>query len=268
MGVETGNYHAANPGTNGSIEHNTIQARRRGIFYNLMGVGASAMPVEYNTITATADDPSFVATDSLWTGVYVISQIGTNTSNFLDNSISGAGSSYAATAGYTLLNASATDLVTIGGDSNPLNTISNVSYGIWETSGDPNGFGAATTQDMAMAVSGVNISASQYGVYVQIDPTNTAYHVSATINGGTTISGATDGVLVSGSLASATISGVTIDDPTTTGILISGGEATISGGNIYDNGTGIDFTAGGNGSFGGVDFHRRRESEQRDRRKC
>ena len=132
MGIEIGNFYQANPGATGSIESNQIQARRRGVFYNNFFGNPSVVPVENNTITAAADDPAIVAGASLWTGIYVISQPAAITATFLDNSIDGTGSSYATTAGYTVLNTDAASFVTISGDGSPLNTISHVSYGVWE----------------------------------------------------------------------------------------------------------------------------------------
>ena len=154
-------------GTTGSVEYNQISARRRGIFYNLIYGSSTTVPIEYNTITATADANWG---SSLWTGVYIVSQQNSVTGTFLDNSISGAGSSYATTAGYTVLSTAATTSVTLSGDSSPLNSVSNVTYGVWETTGDPNGIGGAAASNMNVTVSGLNISAGQYGVYVEEDP--------------------------------------------------------------------------------------------------
>ncbi|HEY2759157.1 MAG TPA: hypothetical protein VGI75_00400, partial [Pirellulales bacterium] len=165
MGVETGNFYQTNPGSTGSIENNDIQARRRGVFYNLIYNNATTIPVEHNTITAATDDPSIVAGASLWTGVYIISQEGTVTATFLDNKIDGTGNSYATSAGYTVLSTDSTSHVTISGDSSSDNSISHVSYGVWEDSAAPNGFGAAST-DMAVTISGLKISASTYGIFV------------------------------------------------------------------------------------------------------
>ena len=254
MGVEVGNFSQARPlsATTGSIENNEIETRRRGIFYNLSYGTSTALPVEFNTITAATDDPAIVSGSSLWTGIYVISQQGTVAGTFQDNSIDGSGSSYATTAGYTVLSTDATSSVVISGDASALNRIQNVSYGVWETNAAPNGFGAADA-NMGVTVSGLNISASTYGVYVNYDVSN-GYSVAATINGGTqiTVPGGI-GILVSGAHASANISGVTINDPTT-GIEINGGSATISGNTIENNNTGIDILGGGTASISGNTF--------------
>ena len=211
------------------------------------------MPIEYNTITATADANWG---SSLWTGVYIVSQQNSVTGTFLDNSISGAGSSYATTAGYTVLSTAATTSVTLSGDSSPLNSVSNVTYGVWETTGDPNGIGGAAASNMNVTVSGLNISAGQYGVYVEEDPSYTSYTVAATIDGGTSITtgGGGTGVFVSGAKASATISGNTGSIyGNAIGIDAEGGSATISGNHIYGNTTGVK-VGSGTASISGNNF--------------
>ena len=123
---------AATGGTTGSVEYNQISARRRGIFYNLIYGSSTTVPIEYNTITATADANWG---SSLWTGVYIVTQQNSVTGTFLDNSISGAGSSYATSAGYTVLSTAATTSVTISGDSSPYNSVSNVD--LWRVGNQP-----------------------------------------------------------------------------------------------------------------------------------
>ena len=136
--------------------------------------------------------------------------------------------------------------VTIGGDVSPFNAIKNVSYGVWEDNAAPNGFGAASA-NMGLAISGLNINAGQYGVYIDADPSS-SYNVAASITGGNITAGTT-GILVSGANANASlISGVTINDPTT-GILISGGTATITGNAIKNNSIGIDVEDGGSAAI-------------------
>ncbi len=220
MGVEAGNFGAANPGSTGSIASNEIQARRRGVFYNLFHPGVSAIPVTSNTITATADDPAY--TGSLWTGVYIISQEPGVTGTFENNVIDGTGSSHTPTAGFTVLSTSSTAAVTISGG-----TISGVNYGIWEDTGQPNGFGA-TAGGMAVTISGVAITASTYGVYIHEDP-GYAYDVTATIEGDTTIAASgssVTGIEVSGAKASVAFSGtlpVALDGGLSDYIVLAGG---------------------------------------------
>jgi nitrous oxidase accessory protein NosD len=243
MGVETGNFRDPNPGSTKKIEGNEIQARRRGVFYNLMYGSTSPIPVENNVITATADG-AFGA--SLWTGVYVITQQGTVTALFNDNQIDGSGSTYATTAGYTVLATDATSSVTISGDASPLNSISNVSYGVWETNVGPNGFGDAGA-NMNVTLSGLKISASTYGVFVDKNAGN-GNLVAATINNNTDITtgGLGTAIFVSGVGASATITGNNGSiHGNLIGIDVNGGSASITNNHIYANTTGIRLTNGG-----------------------
>ncbi len=251
MGVENGNYSQANPGTTGSIANNEIQARRRGIFYNLFYGTSTAIPVQSNMITATADDPAIVAGASLWTGMYILTQQNTVTGTFTNNTINGSGNSYAISAGYTVLDTWSTTAVTISGG-----TVSNVSYGVWEDSGDPNGLGASAETNMALTVSGVAISAATYGVYVDADPSST-FSVAATIKNNTSIStgGAGTAVFISGALASANITGnLGSINGNLIGIDVNAGSATVSGNHIYNDGTGIRLTNGGTASVDNNDF--------------
>jgi len=103
------------------------------------------------------------------------------------------------------------------------------------------GSGDNTTVNITSVTS---ITAGDVGILVSGDSGGGT--VSATISGTTEITGAQTGISVTGVSASANISGVTIDDPTI-GIDVNGGNATISGNHIYDNGTGIEFTNGGTG---------------------
>ena len=93
-------------------------------------------------------------------------------------------------------------------------------------------------------------------MYVEDSAANTGHpDVSAQINNGTiSATGASAvGIYVSGSAASVTTSGVTVNDPVT-GILVDGGTATITGGTIENNDTGIDVENGGSASISGVTF--------------
>ena len=225
MGVELGNYSSTNIEATGSVVDNQIQVRRRGILYNLMYAPGFTYPVIGNTITATPDDLTLGG--SVWAGVYMMTQQGNVMPTFQGNTINASGSNYATTAGYvaTYVDSTATALISGG-------SVSNVTYGVWEDSQDPNYF-SSIDSNVALTVSGVSISASTYGVYVH--DTSSTYSVAAAIENNTSITttgGSGTGVFVSGAKASA----------------------TISGNHIYDNGTGIEFTAGGGGALSGNNF--------------
>ena len=110
---------------------------------------------------------------------------------------------------------------------------------------------------MSVTISGLKISASTYGVYVDADPTNPTIHVSATIDGDTDITtgGAGTGVFVSGANAHANVqNNFASIHGNAIGINVAGGSAAINGNHIYDNTTGVEFTALGNGSLSGNSF--------------
>ncbi len=253
VGVQTGNFSQANPGgaDTAVISDNSIAAVRRGIYYNLHYSSASPFTVEGNDITAV-DDPTAPA-NALWIGIFISSQQDTASASFIGNTIDGSAAvHYQTIAGYAVENTPTTGALLISGGS-----VSGVEDGVWVSNYvAPNN---VDTSDSHVTIDDVNITASSIGVFVEDNPLNTTHptSVSATITDGTLISTGSSvsgiGILVSGANASATISDVTIDDPTT-GILVTGGEATITGGNIYNNTTGIEFNAGGNGSFSGVNF--------------
>ena len=225
----------------GSVEFNTIDARRRGVFYNNSFAGAAALPVEYNTIDAVSDDPTIVSSASLWTGVYVITQYANVPATFLDNTIDGVGSSYATTAGYTVINTFAGNLVSISGDANSLNSIENVTYGVWIDSAAPNGFGAAGAP-MSISLSGLDFSNVTDGVFVDSDPSNPEI-ISAAISGGS-ISTATGGVGVdvSGVGATATVTAVTISGGSVGVDVENGASATITQNTLNGNSAGVSLS--------------------------
>ena len=76
-------------------------------------------------------------------------------------------------------------------------------------------------------------------------------HLSLT--GGSSISGGTTGVLVSGPQATLTTNGSSIFD-NVTGIDVDGGTATITSNHVHHNAAGIRLTNGGTASITGNDF--------------
>ncbi len=241
IGVQTGNYYLANPGVpaTASISNNQISAYRLGVFYNVSYSSASPFTVDDNDITAATDPNPHSA--SRWTGIMISTQQGSVTASFDGNTIDGsAAAGFASTAGYTVWSDPTTGTLLVSGGS-----VAGVQYGVWVNSYE----GYASAGDAtSVTVSGVDITASQIGVYVEDSPANSSHPaVSATIEGNTSITtgGGGTGILVSGSHASATISG---NDGSiygnVIGIDLEGGSATVSGNHIYDNTTGIKLGAG------------------------
>ena len=88
IGVQTGNFHDANTGSAlyQVIDNNTIQTRRRGIFYNLhTGGSVSPITVSNNDITALAD-----ANETVWDGI-LMSSLSDAVGQVFDNTVDGTG---------------------------------------------------------------------------------------------------------------------------------------------------------------------------------
>ncbi len=238
VGVQTGNYYLANPGGAGTavINHNSLEAVRHGIFYNLHYGSASPFLVNNNTITAFEDSTS----GPLWDGIFISSQEQNVSATFSGNWINGSGTASnpsQLTAGVTSWNTTTSGSLLV--DSG---TIQNVDYGVWVNTFE--GY-ASNADGSQVTVNGANISARQIGVYVEQSPANTnptPAHASATIQGGTTISTASGiGVKVSGSVASATITGSSITN-NATGVEVDGGTANVQSSFVNANGVGVSAT--------------------------
>ena len=254
VGVQTGNFYAANPGGDGTatISDNTISAVRRGIYYNLHYSDASPFTVDGNTITGI-DDPTAPAT-AVWYGILISSQqTAVGASPFDDNSIDGSAVvTIPTTAGYAVWNTPTTGSLTITGGS-----VTGSNYGVyvsnWVSTSNQN------APDSHVTVSGMSIGAKQYGVFVEDNPLNTTSptSVSATITGDTDITtgGTGTGTFVSGANASATITGNDASiHGNATGVDVNGGSAAITGNHIYDNTTGISLENSGSAAITGNDF--------------
>ena len=245
VGIQTGNFSNANPGSTASISGNEVSATRRGVFYNLHYSGATPFTVEANDITAT-DDPSAPG-NAQWIGVLIASQQTAVSADFIDNTIDGSATTIATTAGYSVWNTPTVgDLNIIGG------SVTGVDYGVWV-----NNFEGYNSDggDTHVTVDGVEITAGQIGVYVLDSVSNTnGSSVTATITGNTEIIGASfAGIKVEGANASSDITGNNGSiHGNLIGIDVDGGSATIIGNHIYDNITGIRFINGGTGSVGGA----------------
>ena len=249
VGVQTGNFYKANPGADGtaSISHNDIATRGVGVFYNLMYGDSTPFIVANNSITAV-----YSPGDAPWQGMLISSLQGTVGVTFLDNTIDGSKSGDIPSSGYEVWNTPTAGLVSISGGS-----VSGVDYGVWVNNFEGYNGDADATQ---VTIDGVDISASQIGVYVLDSASSTAHaNVSATITGDTAITTTTllgVGIKLEGSHASAIITG---NDGSihgnSVGIDVGGGTATIAGNHIYDNSTaGIRLSGGATAAITGNDF--------------
>jgi len=241
VGVQTGNFSNANPGGAGtaSIADNQIAAVRRGIYYNLHYSNASPFTVMGNSITAVEDATS----GTKWDGIMISSQQDAVSATFQDNTIDGsatAGNASQTSAGYDVWNTPTTGSMLISGG-----TVKGVDYGVWVNTYEGNNGPASNTQ---VTVSGVGITASHIGVYVEDSPLNGSATATAIVEGNTAIAtgGAGTGILVSGATAAATIQN---NAATITGNLIgidvNAGTAAVNDNSITANATGISVENGG-----------------------
>ncbi len=235
IGVQTGNYHLADPGSSRNIKNNQIQSKAVGIFHNLHYSNASPFTVEDNTISA--DDPGN-------TGIILWSFQGSAGSTVKNNVISGG------TWGIEFWNNPTSSTITVEGGS-----ITGAGTGVLATNYSTYGDAASTT----VAIKGVTISGSTVrAVHVEDSPSNTnGATIALQIKDDCDVvgTGTLTGVLVDGADASALIQNNNASiHGFAVGIDVNGGTATITGNHIYDNGIGIRFRNSGSGSVTNNDF--------------
>jgi hypothetical protein len=237
IGVQTGNFHLANPGTTASqvISGNTIQARRRGIFHNLFYGSASAYTLSGNTITALAD----LNETGAWDGILLASMQNT-ASTAANNSINGAGVTAVPKTGIHVWNCQVAPLISGG-------TIVDVGTGINVNNFEGYPTAGSNAGNTSATIDGVSISSiTTAGIKIQDSPSNNnGATVFAEVKN-TTITGGATGILVSGADATANVH----DNPSTItlsgiGIDVDGGTATVHRNNITANGIGVRATNGG-----------------------
>ncbi|MFZ1704188.1 MAG: right-handed parallel beta-helix repeat-containing protein [Saprospiraceae bacterium] len=169
LGIQTGNYHQANPGTASFqvIENNTINARRRGIFHNLSYSNASPLTFNNNNINGVVN-----ANETVWDGILLASlSVPSTTSGNTINGMSVTNPS----EGIEVWNVKNTTPASITGG-----TISNVATGIFINNYD--GYSSNAGDGAHATVSNVNLSASNIGVRL-LDNTLSAHaKVNATVS--------------------------------------------------------------------------------------
>ncbi|MFT3883716.1 MAG: right-handed parallel beta-helix repeat-containing protein [Gemmatales bacterium] len=247
LGVQTGNFYAANPGSVApSISNNQITSTRLGIFHNLQYSAAAPFTISGNTLTATTE----VGGTTRWWGIALTSiqsAVGVTVSN---NTIDATASTFQTKTGYVAWNNPTTSTVTISGGS-----VTGADYGVTASNNIASFFGDAASS--SLIVNGVTITnAAVAGIYVQDAPANgNNATVAVSVTGNTTVSGSPTGILVSGSDASANINNnLSSIFGNVIGIDVNAGTATITSNSIYNNGTGIRFTNGGSGSVTSNNF--------------
>jgi len=204
IGLQTGNFSAANPGLPASqiISGNTMSVRRRGIFHNLAYSAASPLTLSGNTITGVVH-----ASESVWDGILLASLAVPSVSS--NNIINGAGITNPS-EGYEIWNVQSTSPASISGG-----TVSNVNTGIfannYEGYGGDAGDGAHATVTGPMTITP---NATGIGVRVLDSPLSTTHAKVNVSVSGVTINGGLEGVkfeqtatgAVGGNISSNTIS--------------------------------------------------------------
>ncbi len=220
LGLQTGNFYQANPGSGASqvISGNTIEARRTGVFHNLHYSNASALTFSGNTITALAN-----ANETKWDGIALSSlAIGSTSTN---NTINGNGITVAnGSRGYEVWNVSSpASNNTISGGS-----VSGVDMGVFANNYD--GYNSDATSGSYATVSNVTITPKVTGVGIRIyDNALATSHAPVRLSvSGCTIGGAegvrfeesqagTVGGTISGNTINASAVGVNVSSMVTSG---------------------------------------------------
>jgi hypothetical protein len=194
LGIQTGNFWQANPGSSAFqiISNNSIQSRRVGIFHNLHYSNASALNISSNNFT-TLDHSS----ESGWRGALLSSLAVPST--FANNMVSGAGSTRATIEGVNVWNCQSAPAITGG-------SITDVQLGV-----NVNNFEGynSNANNTSATIDGVSISnTSIAGIKVNDNNSNTNGATSfANIQGNTQINNSSVGLWLNGAGASVTFTG-------------------------------------------------------------
>jgi hypothetical protein len=240
-GVQLGNYSQANPSANpaqfANVANNTVSADRIGLWYNLFYQSSSPFTFANNTISALT-----LAGNSKWDGVFISSIQGTSSGTFLNNIIDGTNADPSKPSdGYNVWNTPTTGQLLISGGS-----VTAVKYGVWVNTYEGFNGAAANTQ---VTVSGLDITASQVGVYVEASPQNTkGATATATIDSTTiTTTGSGVGIKVSGATAGATVTNSSITG-NATGIDVEGAHSLTARNNFITGNSGPAVLVGAAGT--------------------
>ena len=238
IGVQTGNFSQANPGTAASqvISGNTISARRRGIFHNLFYGSASPITISNNAITGVVN-----VNETIWDGI-LLASMQTTASITTGNNVDGSAITVPKT-GISVWNCQTAPLISGG-------TISGVNLGININNYEGYPSTGSNAGNTSATIDGVTINGVvTAGIKVNDNPLNsngatvTAEIINTTVSGATTATG----ILVTGSDASANIhDNASTVTGTAVGIDVTGSAtATVYRNSIVNNGIGIRAISGG-----------------------
>ena len=189
LGIQTGNFHALNPGAAmyQVFDNNTIQARRLGIFYNLHTGNPSALTLSNNTITALSD-----ANETGWKGILMssLSDVAGIASN---NTIDGSGVSIPS-SGYEIWNVKSDAPASISGGS-----VTGVEIGVFANNYE--GYSSNAGDGAHATISNITISPAATGTGIRVldSPSSTTHaSVQLTVGSDVIVTGGTNGVVVEG----------------------------------------------------------------------
>ena len=230
IGIQTGNFQRANPGTIASqvISDNTIEARKLGIFHNLFNGTASSYALDNNTITGKYD----VNENTNWTGI-LLSSLYLSGHTVSNNDIDATAIAVPKT-GISVWNDLTAPIISGG-------TITGVEIGINVNNFEGYPSIGSNAGNTAATITGTTITnATIAGIKVHDNPSNSnGATVTATVGNSNTITGSPVGVLVAGSDATATIMGnnftgnqVDIQVAANTGIVTASPNNNLSGSNF------------------------------------
>lgn len=242
-GIQTGNFHALNPGDSvyQVIDNNTIQARRRGIFYNLHYGSPSPLTFSNNTITALAN-----TNETRWIG-FAFSSLSEAIGVGKNNTINGIGLMIPS-VGYEIWNVKSNAPASITGGS-----VSNVSDGVFANNWE--GYASNAVDGAHATISNTVISplANGTGIHLHDNTSSTHAEVKVTIGSGVTISGGNRGVDIDGAGTSAEIANATITANADGISVLNGGKLISCQNNFITNNTNygikVEATAGAIGSI-------------------
>jgi hypothetical protein len=210
IGVQTGNYHIANPNPLfiPEINANSMSVRRLGVFYNLHTVASSPYTLSSNAITAAGN-----ANETRWSGILLSSLSVASTSS--GNSIDGSGTNVTQvnTSGYQVWNVKNTFPAIISGGS-----AMGVDMGLFLNNFE--GYSSDAGDGAHATVTGLAITpkATGTGIRVLDSPSSTSHaNVQLQIGLGNSITGGSKGLLIentSASIVDGTLSNLDFVDQT------------------------------------------------------
>lgn len=248
LGVQTGNFYQANPGTSAfqNISNNTIQVRRVGVFHNLHYSAASPFTLADNTITGLANANETGVRGMLFGSLSVPSFATNNTINLSTISVT--------STGYEVWNVKNTSPVSISGGS-----VSGVNTGVYLNNYE--GYVSDAVDGAHANITGpmtITPNAAGIGVRLLDSPSSTTHaKVNATVSG-VTINGGVEGIkLEQTSVAGAAVGGsFTGNTITAAAAGINVTRATLSGTNpLTISGNGVTVTnqvVGGSNPTAGI----------------